>query len=82
MPALSPTAVSDHDPVETVRAFHRERGDVTADLVAALRGLVARWDQFTSRNGGWGNQEDAYYDIAKHAQKEWDAARAALARVS
>lgn len=52
----------------------------SAKLLAALEGLVARFDVFTSDDrNGWGNQHDAYYDLAKHAQTEWAVARAAIA---
>jgi chromosome segregation ATPase len=57
----------------------RRQGTELAAALEALQGLVARWEVFTSdERGGWGNQHDAYYDLAKHAQKEWAAARQAL----
>ena len=57
------------------------REDVADALQDALRGLVARFDLFTDKDRhGWGNQEDAYYLLAKGSQEEWTTARDALRR--
>lgn len=42
----------------------------------ALAGLIVQWDAFEA---SYGNQEEAYYKLAKYARPAWDAARAALA---
>ena len=49
------------------------------EMVNVLQLLLARWDTFTGpERDGWGNMENAYYDLAKHAQGEWRLARALL----
>ena len=54
------------------------------DMLEALQGLMERWELFTSvdQRNGFGNFEDAYYDLAKHAQEQWKAARAAIAKAT
>ena len=48
------------------------------DLLEALDKLFARWEHF--QGDSWGNQADAYYSLAKGAQKDWKAACEALAK--
>ena len=51
------------------------------ELLEALEALVERWHTFTGDDrGGWENMENAYYDLAKHAQKQWANAEAAIAK--
>jgi hypothetical protein len=53
------------------------------DLLEALQSLMDRWEIFTGPDReGWGNMEQAYYDLAKHAQKDWRAAQAAVAKAT
>jgi len=53
-----------------------------AAMVGALKALLVHWNYFTGPEcGGWGNQEQAYYGLAKHAQKEWQAAQGTLANL-
>ena len=49
-----------------------------ARLVGALTDLLGHWDAFTDRGMSWGNQERAYYCLAKGAQASWSNARTAL----
>lgn len=49
-----------------------------ARLREALGALLGHWDAFTDRGMSWGNQERAYYCLAKGAQTSWSNARAAL----
>ena len=64
----------------SARAKVKKLEATNAALVEALEALLKRWDTFTDEKlrDGWGNQHDAYYDLAKHAQSQWEAARAAL----
>ena len=76
-----------------INAFHSDSGrEIPTDKITTglfwemrdtLGGLLAHWETFTSEKlrGGWGNQQDAYYDLAKHAQQDWAAARALLAKL-
>lgn len=42
--------------------------------------LIKQWELFTGpERNGWGNQEQAYYDLAKHAHNKWKALSDALA---
>ena len=52
----------------------REREAV---LVEALETLMGHWRAFNDPE--WGNQEKAYYCLAKGAQESWKKARKALA---
>ena len=55
--------------------------EVNAELLKALDALIVQWDLFTGpQRQGWGNMEDAYYDLAKHAQNAWKNARTATAK--
>ncbi|KKL72793.1 hypothetical protein LCGC14_2081430 [marine sediment metagenome] len=48
-------------------------------MLDALEALLSHFDNFTDESRhGWGNQEDAYYCLAKHAQDSWKKARAAI----
>ena len=49
-----------------------------ARLVGALTDMLGHWDAFTDRGMSWGNQERAYYCLAKGAQASWSNARTAL----
>jgi hypothetical protein len=48
-------------------------------LVKALEDLLGHWDAFTEQGTTFGNQERAYYCLAKGAQDTWKQAREALA---
>ena len=43
--------------------------------VEAATKLVSQWEAFEA---GYGNQEEAYYKLAKYARPHWEALRAAL----
>ena len=58
--------------------LHRSQVEI-GKLREALGLLLGHFDEFTSeRRGGWGNQEDAYYCLAKGTQDSWKKAREAL----
>jgi hypothetical protein len=48
---------------------------IVACQAAALRGLLACYEEFQASSG---NMEEAYYKLAKYAYPQWQAARAAL----
>ena len=60
---------------------HAQLIAASPDLLAALEALLGHFAAFTDeRRGGWGNQEDAYYCLAKGAQDSWNKARAVVAK--
>lgn len=46
-------------------------------LPEAAKALLDCWDMFLSHDG-WGNQADAYYNLAKGHAPQWEALRATL----
>jgi hypothetical protein len=48
---------------------------IVACQAAALRGLLACYEEFQASSG---NMEEAYYKLAKYAYPQWQAARAAI----
>lgn len=56
----------------------RASEEAAAEMRRPLIALLAQWRVFTENQGGWGNQEDAYYALAKHAQEQWQWAAEAL----
>lgn len=45
------------------------------EAVEAATKLVSQWEAFEA---GYGNQEEAYYKLAKYARPHWEALRTAL----
>lgn len=63
------------DLIQAQAAAIAEREERIRRKDAALRGLLAQWAAFEA---SYGNQEEAYYKLAKYARPAWEAARAAL----
>ena len=49
------------------------------EVVEAATKLVSQWDAFEA---GYGNQEEAYYKLAKYARPHWEALRTALRSIT
>ena len=47
------------------------------DMAEALAELLTQWEAFEA---SYGNQEEAYYKLAKYARPAWNKARAALSK--
>lgn len=72
--ALSIATVTKHEPNAEANGLLMA---ASPDLAYVLANLLAQWEAFEASSG---NQEDAYYKLAKYARPLWEAAREAIAK--
>ncbi|KQV83285.1 hypothetical protein [Rhizobium sp. Root1220] len=48
---------------------------MSEELKEVAKSLLERWDEFEA---SYGNQEEAYYKLAKYARNDWERLRTAL----